>query len=128
MTPKRKFRSRQGSKTGSTGADAPAERAPTTSAVVVLKLAPGRQAASGGDTQALAERVLERVGQQVGEASNRVTVFKNVGSMAVEASPKFLEALAKDPAVRSCRPNLAGKDLLIRPVSGKTVKLDDVDG
>lgn len=127
MTPKRKFRSRQGSKTGSTSADAPTERAPTTSAVVVLKLTPGRQAA-GGDTQALAERVLERVGQQVGEASDRVTVFKNVGSMAVEASPKFLEALAKDPAVRSCRPNLAAKDLLIRPVSGKAVKLDDVDG
>jgi len=125
--PKRKSRSRQGSKTGSTSANAPTERAPT-SAVVVLKVEPGRQTTSGDDTQALAERVLERVGQQVGEASNRVTVFKNVGSMAVEASPKFLEALAKDPAVRSCRPNLAGTDLLIRPVSGKIVKLDDVDG
>jgi len=127
MMPKRKSRPRQGSKTGSTSANAPTERAPT-SAVVVLKVEPGRQATSGGDTQALAERVLERVGQQVGEASNRVTVFKNIGSMAVEASPKFLEALAKDPAVRSCRPNLAGTDLLIRPVSGKIVKLDDVDG
>ena len=94
----------------------------------MLQRESGDRATLGRDTQALAERVLERVGQQVGETSNRVTVFKNVGSMAVEASPKFLEALAKDPAVRSCRPNAVGSDLLIRPVSSKPVKLDDVDG
>jgi hypothetical protein len=96
------------------------------SAVVMLQHESGDRATLGRETQALAERVLERVGQQVGETSSRVIVFRNVGSMAVEASPKFLETLAKDPAVRSCRPNPAGTDLLIRPVA-KPVKLDDVD-
>ena len=127
MTPKRKSRAGPGSRTGATTGDSPAAAVPM-SAVVILKHESGGPAKSASDTQALAERVLERVGQQVGEASNRVTVFRNVSSMAVEASPKFLEALAKDPAVRSCRPNLAGTDLLIRPVSSKPVKFDDVEG
>ena len=127
MTPKRKSRSQQAGKTSVAAGSAAAAPA-LVSAVVMLQHESGDRATLGRDAQALAERVLERVAQQVGETSHRVTVFKNVGSMAVEATPKFLEALAKDPAVRSCRPNPAGGDLLIRPVADRSVKPNDVEG
>jgi hypothetical protein len=96
-----------------------AQEAPR-SAVFVLKSKGG----SPQDTQELADSALRRAGARTGETSGRVKIFKNVRSMAVEASPRFLEALAQDEAVASSRANETKEDLLIRPVSSRKVRID----
>ncbi len=65
--------------------------------VVVLKPDAGESVSAPARTEQLASELIQRVQKETGEAPLRFNVFRNLSSVAVEATPNFIRSLiAKD--------------------------------
>jgi len=78
----------------------------------VIYLNPGsktRSALPVEETEPAAKKLLDKVAAAVGEQPSASKVFRNLGSLVVEASPRFLEELLKQPEVASAVANKQSK-------------------
>lgn len=78
-----------------------------------------RAALSPGETEEWASELVERVSHQVGEAAERVNVFRNLGAFLVRARPRFLRELLCQPEIDSALANRADEEVAIRPVPSR---------
>jgi hypothetical protein len=92
----------------------------------VMFLRPGNTSdASPKKLKSKIDTVLRRATQKVGEEPQQLTVFANVGSFAVLASPALIRQLLNQPEVASAVANQQPSDMLIQPVSRRPVELGD---
>ena len=66
-------------------------------------------------TAELAQEVLERVQEQVGDSAAQTNVFVRLGSFAVSARPAFLRKLLAQPEIASAMANRQPGEALIQP-------------
>ena len=75
-------------------------------AVIMLHSAdPQEPAATPDEMDALVARLLEKARTASGHTADQVNVFRNMGSIAIAAKGKFLQALIEQPEVASAMAN-----------------------
>lgn len=74
----------------------------------------GESPLSAAALRSLVARLLGQAEKDSGEKPSRTTVFSNLQSFAVEASPRFLYALLEFDDIESAIANVQDEDLTIR--------------
>ena len=57
------------------------------------------------DTEAMATKLIEQVTKETGEPPARYNIFRNLSSLAIEATPKFIRRLVEHDEVISAAAN-----------------------
>jgi hypothetical protein len=84
----------------------------------VLRLRPGDPSQivpSPEQTEQLAQKVLERVKKRVGGDEPKHNVFRNLGSFAIAAGPRFMRELLEQPEIASAMANRQPEDPSYEP-------------
>jgi hypothetical protein len=95
----------------------------------VLKLRPLQETqlvASPEHTAELANQVIKRVSDKLGEQANRMTLFRNLGSFAIDAQPKFLRELLDQPEIAAASANRQPGSAYIAPINPRPVEINEV--
>ncbi len=106
---------------GATASSKPVE------AVIRLKSDdPSRSVPHPDTTEDLARKILARVSEESGGEPSKVTVFRNFGSFFVEARPRFLEHLLKQPELAAATANRQPDIEPVPPMHSRPATLDDI--
>ena len=95
----------------------------------VLKLRPPQATqlvASPEHTTELANQVVKRVSDKLGQQANRMTLFRNLGSFAIDAPPKFLRELLDQPEIAAASANRQPDSAYIAPMNPRPVEIKEV--
>lgn len=90
-------------------------------AVFTLRSKAGR-VGSSDDAKNTVAKVVEQATSGAKSSPHRLTVFPNIRSFAVSASPSFVKCVLKSPEIASAMANVQRQDLFIRPVKVKRIK------
>lgn len=82
--------------------------------------------ATGGDFGALARQVLDRVAETVGHAAKRTNILRHAESIILEADPKFLREMMKQPEIVSALPSRTKESMSMPPVRKRPLKPGDI--
>ena len=95
----------------------------------VLKLRPlqaTQLVASPEHTTELANQVVKRVSDKLGEQVDRMTLFRNLGSFAISAAPKFLRELLDQPEIAAAFANRQPDSAYMAPINPRPVEIEEV--
>jgi hypothetical protein len=95
----------------------------------VLKLRPLQETqlvASPEHTTKLANQVIKRVSDKLGQQANRMTLFRNLGSFAIDAPPRFLRELLNQPEIAAASANRQPDSAYIAPINPRPAEINEV--
>lgn len=95
-------------------ATAAAKRKPL-DVVVYLRSPVGLKTLTSEDAETLAQRVLQRTEQSVGESPTHFTIFENLNALSVGASPAFIKHLANQPEVLTVKTSQPSESFAFEP-------------
>lgn len=76
---------------------------------MVLRPDGREQVSAPGRTEEIAHELLDRVAKETGESPLRVNVLRNLSSLVIEATPKFIQRLLEKDEVQSAIANQQSK-------------------
>jgi hypothetical protein len=88
-----------------------------------FQLKPESDPSSSQDVASTANRVIDRVKDQIGKSADSVKLLPNLSSFMVSAHPDFIRELIKQPEISLARSTDVPDFGLIRPVKSEPVRL-----